>query len=148
MPLKFTTAGKTYTAAALTRPSIRDFLNLAKQSEAIGRKLTSGDVFRIEQEINACGSATERTEHPDFLMFLALVVWATLIEAGEPDPFERAIDTSLDDLEFFYVDEPAAAVDPSKARTPAASARAGNHHEAGALPAGKKTSKRRSLVAS
>jgi hypothetical protein len=123
MPLKFTTGGKTYTAASLTRPSIRDFMNLAKITEALGEKLTSADVFRIEAEIEACQSAEERTARADFLTFLGLIVWATLIDEGEPDPYNRAIDISLDDLVFFYEDEPVAA-DPSKARTRAASARA------------------------
>ena len=70
MPLKFTTGGKTYTAASLTRPSIRDFMNLAKSTEAMGRKVTSVDVFRIETEIESCKSAKERTNHPDFLDYI------------------------------------------------------------------------------
>jgi hypothetical protein len=142
MPLKFTTGGKTYTASALTRPSIRDFLNLQKSTEAMGQKLSSGDVFRIEAEIESCESAKERTDHPEFLMFLALIVWATLIEAGEPDPFSRAIDTSLDDLDFFYEDEPVVE-DPSKARTRAASARAAKRPAAKRSPV-KTTSRARS----
>jgi len=124
MPLKFTTGGRTYTAATLTRPSIRDFMNLAKVTEELGAKLTNVDVFRIEAEIEACKSAKERTDHPDFLTFLGLVVWATLIGEGDPDPYNRAIDISLDDLIFFYDAEPVPSVDPSKARTRAATARA------------------------
>jgi hypothetical protein len=146
MGLKFTTGGKTYTAAALTRPSIRDFLNLEKSTEAISRKLTSADVFRIEAEIEACKTAEERTNHPDFLMFLGLIVWATLIEAGVPDPFDKAIDTSLDDLDFFYEAEPVV-VDPSKARTRAGSSRA-TKRQAVVKASAKTTSKARSLRAS
>jgi len=144
MPLKFTTAGRTYTAAALTRPTIRDFMNLAKTTEALGQRLTSGDVFRIEVEIEACTSAKERTDHPDFLTFLSLIVWATLIEEGDPDPYNRAIDTRLDDLDFFYDAEPVPSVDPSKARTRAASARAAKRPAAAKRAKAKTTSKARS----
>ena len=142
MPLKFTTAGKTYTAASLTRPSIRDFMNLAKSTEAMGRKVTSVDVFRIETEIESCKSAKERTNHPDFLDYISLIVWATLIEEGDPDPYNRAIDTSLDDLDFFYEEEPVVP-DPSKARTRAASARATKRPSAAKRPA-RTTSRARS----
>ena len=146
--MKFRTGGKTYTAAALTRPSIRDYLNLSKATEEMGNRLTSADVFRIEQEISDCKSDKERAAHPDLLMFLALVVWATLIEAGEPDPFERAIDTRLDDLDFIPDPEDhKKPTDPRKARTRAASARAAKR-PAAAKRAAAKTSKPRSTLAS
>lgn len=146
MPLKFTTGGKTYTAAALTRPTIRNFMALAVVTQAAGRRLSSADVFRIEAEVEACQSAAERTNHPDFMTFLALIVWATLAEQGVPDPYDRAIDTRLDDLDFFYDAEPVV-VDPSKARTRAASARAVKR-PAATKSAAKKTSKQRSSPAS
>ena len=145
MPLKFTTGGKTYTASALTRPTIRDFMDLAVVTKAAGRCLSSADVFRIEGEVEACQSAAERTTHPDFMTFLALIVWATLAEQGVPDPYNRAIDTRLDDLDFFY-DEPEPEV-PSKARTRAASARAAKR-PAVSRSAAKKTSNRRSSAVS
>jgi len=122
--MRFKTGGKTYTAAALTRPSIRDYLNLTKATEEMGQKLTSADVFRIEQEIADCKTEKERAAHPDLLMFLALVVWATLIEAGEPDPFTKAIDTRLDDLDFLPDPEDHQSADPRKAPARVASARA------------------------
>ena len=146
--MKFRTGGKTYTAAALTRPSIRDYMKLAISTEALGHKLTSADVFRIEQEIADCKTDKERAEHPDLLMFLALVVWATLIEAGEPDPFNRAMDTRLDDLDFIV--DPAdhqVASDPFKARTRAASARAAKR-PAAAKRAAAKTLRTQSTPAS
>lgn len=122
--MKFRTGGKTYTAAALTRPSIRDYMSLAKVTEEMGRKLTSADVFRIEQEIMDCKTAKDRAAHPDLLTFLSLVVWATMIEAGQPDPYERAIDTRLDELEFIPDPEDhKASADPQKAPARVASAR-------------------------
>ena len=146
--MKFRTGGKTYTAAALTRPSIRDYLDLTKATEAMGQKLTSADVFRIEQEISDCKTEKDRAAHPDLLMFLALIVWATLIEAGESDPFIKAIDTRLDDLDF--IPEPQdhqVAADPSKAPARVASARAAKRPVAKRSPA-KKTSKVRSSAGS
>lgn len=143
MPLKFTTGGKTYTAAALTRPSIRDYLKLAVQTEELGKKFTSAQVFDLEQTIAACKSATERTDHPDFLFFLAVILWATLIENGEPDPFNKAIDTRLDDLNFFYEGEVEA--DPSKPRAARVSVR-GAKRPVAAKQA--KTSRKRSTLAS
>lgn len=122
--MKFKTGGKTYTASALTRPSIRDYLTLARETEDLGRKWTSADVFALEQEIAACKTDAERAANPDLLMFLAFIVWATMIEAGDPDPFARAIDTRLDDLDF--LPDPAdhkVASDPSKPRAARASAR-------------------------
>lgn len=122
--MKFKTGGKTYTAAALTRPSIRDYLNLARITEDMGRKWTSADVFNLEVEIQACKDDKERAAHPDLLMFLAFIVWATMIEAGDPDPYLTAIDTRLDDLDFIPDPEDhKAAADPSKPRPVRASAR-------------------------
>ena len=145
--MKFRTGGKTYTAAALTRPSIRDYMNLAKVTEEMGRKLTSADVFRIEQEIADCKTAKDRAAHPDLLTFLSLIVWATMIEAGEPDPYERAIDTRLDDLEFIPDPEDhKVSADPRTAPARVASARAGR--QPAAKRAAAKTSKTRSIAGS
>ena len=144
--MKFRTGGKTYTAAALTRPTIRDYMNLAVSTEAAGRRLNSSDVFRIEQEITDCKSAKERALHPELLTFLSLVVWATMVEAGEPDPYERAIDVRLDDLDFIPDPEDHHKADPRKAPARVASARAGR--QPAAKRAAAKTSKTRSIAGS
>lgn len=140
--MRFRIHGKTYTAAALTRPTIRDYLDLARQSEALGRKITSADAFALEQEIANAKTEAERAAHPDLLLFTALVIWATLIEAGEPDPFERAIDLRIEDLDL--LDEPQdhqKSKDPTRAR--AGSARA-VRSPAGAASSAKRTSRKRS----
>jgi hypothetical protein len=147
--LKFRTGGKTYTAASLNRPSIRDYINLAKATEELGRRFTSGQVFDLEKEIEGCGSAKERTDHPDFLFFLALIVWATLVEAGESDPFNKAIDKRLDDLDFFYepAPEPLVAADPHLPRAARASARGARRPAAAKAPRAR-TSRTRSTPGS
>lgn len=145
--LKFTTAGKTYTAASLQRPTIRAYLQLAAQTQELGRKWTYAQVSDLEDEIDACKTAKERTDHPDFLTFLAFIVWATLLEEGVSQPYDKALDTHLDDLAFFYDPAPPVVpVDPSKPRAARATAR-GSRRPTDRKPAAK-TSRTRSTPAS
>lgn len=121
--MRFRIGKQIYTAASLTKPSIKDFLKLENETAALGRRMTSSGVIALAQEIGELKTDKERSEHPDMLLMLALTMWATLAVAGEPDAWDRAISVSMDDLEF--LDDPEdhkPAADPQKAR--ARSARA------------------------
>ena len=155
--MKFKIREKVYDAATLGRPEIRDYLRLAIETEALGRRLGAADVEAISKSIGDCKSNEERTNHPDMLWFIALNVWASLChaanearnagEAAEHSSFEDAIGVSLDDLTFLPDPEDHKPADPSKARTRAASARAAKR-PAAAKRAAAKTSKTRSTPAS
>jgi hypothetical protein len=116
--MKFRIGTKVYTSVSLMKPSIRDYLKLAAETEALGKRWTQTEVFALEQEIGSLKSEEEAGKHPEMLFFVALILWATFAVQGEPDPFGKAVDVSLEDLQFLQ--DPAdrkAAKNPTKART-------------------------------
>ena len=151
--MKFKIREKVYDAATLGRPEIRDYLRLAAQTEALGRRLGPVEAEAIANSISECKTDAERKSHPDMLWFIALNVWASLCHAANEardagvtvvhPSFEDAIAVSLDDLTFLPDPEDHKPADPSKARTRAASARAAKR-PAAAKRAAAKTSKTRS----
>ena len=132
--MRFKIREKVYDAATLGRPEIRDYLRLAVETEALGRRLGPVEVEAIAASIHDCKTDKDRSAHPDMLWFIALNVWASMChatnearnagEAVEHSSFEDAIGVSLDDLTFLADPEDHKPADPSKARTRAATARA------------------------
>lgn len=146
--MRFKIRDKVYVAPSLLKPTIRDYLRLANETEAIGRRWTQNDVFALEDAVTSFKGTKEQPVHPEMGQYIAFIMWAAFAVAGDPNPYDKAIDVSMEDFEF--VREPEdhqEAETPTKARTKAGTARAAKRRVAkpGSPP---KTSSTVSTIAS
>ena len=116
--MKFKIGTKVYTAVSFLKPTIRDYLKLGNETEAMGRRWTQNDVFELEQRVAAHKIDPENPRsHPEIGELIMFTLWARFAVDGDPDPFDKAIDVSMEDFEF--VVEPQdhkEAADPTTAR--------------------------------
>ena len=108
--------------------SLKHHLLLERQTEdLLGDPVDMEAMQKIGQEIEALPPA-ERSSHPKFKLYLAVLIWAGRVVAGENITFEQAIDFPV--RAFEWVPEPRdrqpkKTTDPTRARPAGGRAKAG-----------------------
>ncbi|MGZ4559483.1 MAG: hypothetical protein ACXVGQ_00370 [Mycobacteriaceae bacterium] len=134
---------QTYSASSLDRVSLGNILKLEAETTALGRPMKWKEIRAMANAMQEL-PLEEVAEHDDLLWFLAMLVWASRLNAGDQVTFGEAIDFPFGDLDF--LPEPSdhqAPANPRKARP--ASGRAASR--AGSKKSARKTSARPSSPA-
>lgn len=131
--MRFSIAGKVYSAADLDQIRLADILLFEEQTRDFGRALSWGQVNAWAAEIDALETDEQKHAHPGGLWLMAVTIWASRRLAGEPVTFEQAVNFPMAQLVPLPdpADHPAPA-NPTRARTAArkASAPASGLHAA------------------
>jgi hypothetical protein len=98
--VRFAIGDKTYDAAAIENLSLKMLLDLERQSESMGRRLSVAEIRRSTAEMEALATDAEREAHPFAAWMLAVVLWASRVLAGEQVTFADAIDFPMSQLRF------------------------------------------------
>lgn len=129
--MRFRIGEKTYTTAAVGRLTLRQLIQIEHETTQLGRPMSWQDLREIAGRVEKL-PGDKAGQDPDWLWFVALVIWSSRVDAGEQITFTDAIDFPIDELE--WLPEPQdrkKSADPTKARP--GSGRAGS----GAAAAGR-----------
>jgi hypothetical protein len=96
---------KVYRLSAIDDLTLAMLLELEVETAELGRKITVGDVYAMNEELEACKTDDERKRHPNAAWMLAICIWATRRLSGENITFGEAISFPMRDLT--YLPEPA-----------------------------------------
>ena len=122
--MRFKIGKATYHTASADRLTLRQWMQIEQETTALGRPMTYTDVRAMVDRLGALEGNDEALDRdPDFLWFIALMIWASRTEAGEHITLADAVDFPLDDLEF--IPDPQDKKDPRKPRAAKGSGRGG-----------------------
>lgn len=91
---------KTYTLTAIDELSLKDVLDLERQTAELGKPVTANDIEVMQRRLDGYQNEAEVAADPDATMLFAISIWATRRLAGDPDlTFLDAISFKMKDLQ-------------------------------------------------